>query len=78
MGTKISLSEQRVVDAGLQKTQIAKMRDYAMDTPESREQILGTLKEYERKYQGTEEATAASRAITTIMTVSMLEALQSD
>ena len=84
MGTKASLSEARTADAGLQKEQraydtadqIARMRDYAMDTPEKRGAVLEALEEYTRKHQGSEGATAASRAITTILTVSMLEALQ--
>lgn len=86
MGQKTSPSEQQLAVAGARKPrgarstamEIERLREYAMETPESRKQVIGTLEEYTRKYRGTEKGEAASRAISKILAVSMLEALQSD
>jgi len=55
---------------------IARLASYAMETPESRKEITTVLKGYMAKRRGTQGATAASRAVETILAVSMLEALQ--
>ena len=87
MGIKVSLSEQQMTDAGLQTirtepeagvAQIARLRREGMDSPERREDIIRTLESYIGEHKDEQEATAASRAITTIMTVAMLEILQGD
>lgn len=84
MGTNVSLSEQQIADASLQKTltastkQIAKLKDYAMETPDKREEAIGALEEYIERYRGTRSAATACKAISTILTVSMLEILQGD
>ncbi len=87
MGEKASLSEQKIADAGLQRTvrtpskstgRIAQLRSAAIDAPEKRADIIQTLEEHIAKYSGSRSADAACRAITTIMTVSMLEILQGD
>lgn len=87
METNASLSEQQIADAGLQRLRsgpsigarrIAQLRSEAMDSPERRADIIGTLEAYVARRRGSSEARAACRAITTIMTVGMLELLQGD
>ena len=56
--------------------QIARLKDYAVEAPESRKDVVKTLEQYMRRKRGTREGRAAQRAISIIITVSMLEALQ--
>ena len=87
MGEKASLSEQQIADAGLQETGrtpsigtrcIAQLRSAAMEAPGRRADIIQALEGHIAKHSGTRSADAACKAITTIMTVSMLEILQGD
>jgi len=56
--------------------QIARLKDYAIAAPESRKDVVKTLEQYMQKRRGTREGQAAQRAISIIITVSMLEVLQ--
>lgn len=56
--------------------QIARLKDYAIDAPESRKAVVKTLERYMLKKRGTKEGRAAQTAISLIITVSMLEVLQ--
>ncbi len=87
MGEKASLSGQQIADAGLQEIRpaqavstrrIAQLRSEAMGYPERRATIIQALEKCIAQYGGTGKAAAACNAITSIMTVSMLEILQGD
>ncbi|MDE1855514.1 MAG: hypothetical protein KGH57_04325 [Candidatus Micrarchaeota archaeon] len=87
MGEKASLSVQQIADAGLRETgrtpstaarRIAQLRNEAMEAREKRAGIIQALEGYIAERGTTGEAGAASRAVATIMTVSMLEILQGD
>lgn len=56
--------------------QIARLKDRAMEAPESRKAVVKTLEQYMQKKRGTKEGQAAQQAISLIITVSMLEVLQ--
>jgi uncharacterized membrane protein len=56
--------------------QIAKLKDQAIEAPERRKAVVKTLEQYIQKKGGTKEGLAARRAISLIITVSMLEVLQ--
>jgi hypothetical protein len=81
------LSEAPVAGKGLRQMlssidtraeQISKLRDYAMDSPKSRKEVIGVLEAYAGRYKGTRRAAKACSAIATILTVSMLEVLQGE
>jgi hypothetical protein len=55
---------------------IAKLKDQAIEAPERRKAVVKTLEQYMEKNKGTTEGQAAQRAISLIITVSMLEVLQ--
>ena len=55
---------------------IARLTDYAIEKPESSEQITAVLKGVVTKRRGTQSAAAAIKALETIFAVSMLRALQ--
>ena len=87
MGEKASLSVQQIADADLQRPgrttststrQIAQLRSEAMEAPDRRAGIIRALEECVATQQKGRAAGAASKAITAIMTVSMLEMLQGD
>ncbi len=56
--------------------QIARLKDRAIETPDSRKAVVKTLEQYMQRRRGTKEGQAAKRAISLIITVSMLEVLQ--
>ncbi len=58
--------------------QIRRMKDYALDEPESREKVIELLQTHAEKYRGTRGARIAARAIATILAAGMLEILQGD
>ncbi|MDE1874329.1 MAG: hypothetical protein KGI04_04425 [Candidatus Micrarchaeota archaeon] len=87
MGEKASISVQQIADAGLQITgrttststrRIAQLKSEAMETPDKRAGIIEALEGYIAEQGDRRAAGAASKAVTTIMTVSMLEILQGD
>lgn len=61
---------------GARTEQIAKLRDYAIDSPESRKEVIEALEAYAGRHKGTKRAAKACSAISTILAVSMLEVLQ--
>ena len=56
--------------------QIARLKDRAIEAPASRKAVVKTLEQYMQRKRGTKEGQAAQRAISLIITVSMLEVLQ--
>lgn len=55
--------------------EIRKLEQYALDRPETRDRIIGTLDEYARRSKGTRSGTHAKAAVARIRAVIMLEAL---
>lgn len=87
MGEIESLSEAQVAGMELKQMltstdpsaeQISRLRDYAMDSPKSRQQVIGALETCIERYRGTRRAAKACSAISTILAVSMLEVLQGE
>jgi hypothetical protein len=63
-------------DLDAESARISRLAEYAMDAPGSRKKIMAVLAEYEQNSNDLRTATVAHRAISSILAVSMLEALQ--
>jgi hypothetical protein len=76
--TQASAKRVQAAPTGLdaESVRISRLAEYAMDAPESRRKIVAVLVEFEQNSDDLRTAMAAHRAISSILAVSMLEALQ--